>query len=254
MYSIRYRCARINRVGLAVWEKGSLGLFLIEKCVAWSALRNRRPQLRNFLVRSQNAAQPRLWRVLARFGCGLGSGSGLGLGLESGVGLGLRSYLDPNRNQNTRTAYHPKDPFSQLVKGPPKNTLSQTWGQVFVTSGQIPSPTNGASIRPTYGRNTLFKSWIKYSSHRRIPSPKHGSSIRPMDKYPLQITGLVFVLGTNNLSDKYPLRQMGQVVLHMDEIPSSNHGSSIRRIHEYLPQNMDQVFVPWTNTLFKSLG
>ena len=41
-----------------------------------------------------NAAQPRLWRVLARFGRGLGSGSGLGL--ESGVGLGLRPYLDPN--------------------------------------------------------------------------------------------------------------------------------------------------------------
>ena len=32
-------------------EKGSLGMFSLEKCVAWSALRNRRPQLRNFLVR-----------------------------------------------------------------------------------------------------------------------------------------------------------------------------------------------------------
>ena len=67
-----------------------------------------------------NEAQPRLWAVLARFGCGLGSGlgSGLELGPGSGVGLGLRPYLDRNRNQNTSTVYQPKDPFSQIVMGP----------------------------------------------------------------------------------------------------------------------------------------
>ena len=40
----------------AVWEKGTLGIFLLEKCVAWSALRNCRPQLRVFLVRCKRGA------------------------------------------------------------------------------------------------------------------------------------------------------------------------------------------------------
>ena len=52
---------------------------------------------------------------MSRFGCGLGSG----LGLESGVGLAVRPYLDPNRKQNSRTAYQPKNPFSQIVMGHP---------------------------------------------------------------------------------------------------------------------------------------
>ena len=30
----------------------------------------------------------------------------------------VRPYLDPNRSQNTSTACQPKDPFSQIVKGP----------------------------------------------------------------------------------------------------------------------------------------
>ena len=54
----------------------------------------------------------RSWLILARLGCGLG----LGLG---GVWLGLRPYLDPNRNQNAKTAYQPRDPSSQIVMGPP---------------------------------------------------------------------------------------------------------------------------------------
>ena len=40
------------------------------------------------------------------------------MGLESGVGLGFRPCLSPSRNQNTWTAYQPRDPFSQIVIGP----------------------------------------------------------------------------------------------------------------------------------------
>ena len=38
--------------------------------------------------------------------------------------MGLPPYLDSNRNQNTRTAYQPKDPLSQFVKGPLAGGLS----------------------------------------------------------------------------------------------------------------------------------
>ena len=45
------------------------------------------------------------------------------LGLESGVGLDLRACLDHNRNDNIRTAYQLKDPFSQIAKFPLKFCL-----------------------------------------------------------------------------------------------------------------------------------
>ena len=53
------------------------------------------------LVRCNISAQPRLWRVLARFGCRLGSQVGVRVRVKSAAGLGLRQYLDPNRSQNT---------------------------------------------------------------------------------------------------------------------------------------------------------
>ena len=107
------------RVGLSIWDKGSLGMFFtwkLRSAVCTSELSSAVETL-NISWFDANAAQPRLWTDVGHFGCGLGPG--LGLGLEPGVGLGLRPYPDPNRNQNTLTAYQPKDPFSQIVMGPP---------------------------------------------------------------------------------------------------------------------------------------